>query len=836
MFPVLDIVNGIKTFAVMVNGVILGGFKGSPGAMVVSGKHVTLDGTWFDNSGDVPPPNSSALMEWLIDGASLGSGYLTGPPFTWTWDTTQVADGTHAIGARWIDSTGPLDAYHLQTRPAIVIVNNMAVNNGEQRVPVTGLGYNVRIDPQMPDFVNYPGAPQSNIVRPYPTQFIPPSKSPALRDASQWYREATTGGRYWEYMSAPQFQATLLGGVFVQGYLAQAAITLEGVYSSVIHHNNMDGGRNDNMIDPYSNAIGGPDGYWYGVDVAGRVWQLKHDGTVTTIAGPKRNRATLPYDYNDLSITEQQLAAKYTIVGTISGFGDFSGANDLCFDPRNSNILYVAKTLDHIIIKIDLSQNPPAATLYAGQDGVAGYVDGASDVALFNEPYSICMQNVPGHTDPIGTMYIADQQNSAIRTISPDGKTVSTMAGGAVGPTPPTLAAATANAASAANYSPPGTLPFTSAYMVFPQFLRMTSAGKIVLGEAWSQTVRVIDPNARTVARVGTFGDIQFGDSGNTWMWGDVDTLGTCGPVDDIVFAKSDSAPGSAATIWRLSLDGTYSAQFGGDSGLVPEGPYGPYAGGGHYPWVFAFSKTQARFLSMGFADTGVFSWRSVQPSDPAFDYNNSIGFDNATYTRGQNVFIMGTCPIFPWNSRPGFRALVGASGSGHLGSSVVPNFDDLMAHYPSNMPGDAGDQALAAFIQSGMGGSVPRPEITGNALRDLIYYIRRSSLAGSYPTIVNPGPDNADTTPPVISNVVATRTGPTTFAVTWQTDKPTMGLAACGTVANVYTVWSPIEASFGTSHTVTINGAPTASPQHFAVLSKDAAGNSAVSPDATIV
>jgi hypothetical protein len=237
----------------------------------------------------------------------------------------------------------------------------------------------------------------------------------------------------------------------------------------------------------------------------------------------------------------------------------------------------------------------------------------------------------------------------------------------------------------------------------------------------------------------------------------------------------------------------------------------------------------------MGFGDTGVYSWRPKQPTDPAFDYLNEVGIDRETYYRGQTVFLMGTCPMFPWNSRPGFRALVGANGSGHLGSNLVMNFDDIMAAFPSTTPGDSGDQALATYIRAGMGGSVPRPELTGNDLRDLIYYIRRSSLAGSYPTIVDPGSNNADTTPPVISNVVATRKGSTSFMVTWQTDKPTIGLAACGTVGNVYTVWSPIEASFGTSHSITINGAPTASPQHFAVLAKDMAGNSSVSADAAI-
>ena len=99
----------------------------------------------------------------------------------------------------------------------------------------------------------------------------------------------------------------------------------------------------------------------------------------------------------------------------------------------------------------------------------------------------------------------------------------------------------------------------------------------------------------------------------------------------------------------------------------------------------------------------------------------------------------------FPWDSRPCFWALRGAVGCGQLGlwgSPARNTFDDLMVTYPSTVPGDAGDVALANYIRSGFGGSVPRPEITGNDMRDLIYFIRRSTLAGSYPTPVNPGPD----------------------------------------------------------------------------------------------
>jgi hypothetical protein len=84
------------------------------------------------------------------------------------------------------------------------------------------------------------------------------------------------------------------------------------------------------------------------------------------------------------------------------------------------------------------------------------------------------------------------------------------------------------------------------------------------------------------VSRVGSFGNQPL-FAGTTWLWMYINTKGNCGPVDDILFFKSDSDLGSAATIWRLSIDGTFSVQFGGDSGFLS---IGDYSGGGHYPWV----------------------------------------------------------------------------------------------------------------------------------------------------------------------------------------------------------------------------------------------------------
>ena len=96
------------------------------------------------------------------------------------------------------------------------------------------------------------------------------------------------------------------------------------------------------------------------------------------------------------------------------------------------------------------------------------------------------------------------------------------------------------------------------------------------------------------------------------------------------------------------------------------------------------------------------------------------------------------------------------------------------------------------------------------------------------------------DVTAPVISNVLSTRLSSTSIRVTWTTDKPTLGFVAAGSPYSAgklapYNVWSPIESGYTTSHDVVATGLPTSLPTHYVVLSKDVAGNSATTSDATI-
>ena len=87
--------------------------------------------------------------------------------------------------------------------------------------------------------------------------------------------------------------------------------------------------------------------------------------------------------------------------------------------------IYVADTGNHTIRQID-KENGNTVTL-AGAAGSPGFVDGAGSVARFNFPASIA---VVGQT-----LYIADQNNFAVRRLSLKDLTVSTLAGGTQGTT-----------------------------------------------------------------------------------------------------------------------------------------------------------------------------------------------------------------------------------------------------------------------------------------------------------------------------------------------------------------------------------------------------------------
>ena len=841
----LDVRNGCVMFAPSLNG--------TPGYLtgnVVSGT-VTFIGTFaYGAGGGGPlPANGSLTMQWLVDGVPTGN-YFTAPPFSYTWDTTTVTDGTHVVSARIVDSNNPgLPAYNVKYSQLIVLVQNHGALNGAQTVPMTGWTANNPLSSvprithpysPIPDRIQFPGPgslPLHNATHAYPARVITGSNSSTLRNpdtSTLWYVEGVSRPLRNQYQGELIFQTTRQGGIFAQLFNTQAGSDASDAFAASRNFFEIDGGRDDNYINPYVTYVEFPGtssshDTWLGVTLSGRIFKMDHTGNVTTLAGLVGDRTKVWWDWTDVSLTAAELATRQLSIGTKT-FTNWAGWNDACFDPRDrtGNTIYVANVEYNFIAKITNLLSAPSATIYAGQEGVAGSANGAALSATFSGPYSICMA-----TD--GTMYVANSDNMLIRKISSDGSTVSTLFG-TVG-VPANSATALGNLGL---YSPVAATHFAGAYVCGDSSIRLTSSGtKIVLCEQFTSCVRLIDLVAQTVSRIIVVD--RFHTPGiphpAAWFWGDVDTAGVCGPVDDFIVASATEI------YWRGSLDGSYSAQWSDENAnYLAEG-----LGAAGYPWCVAFSRTQGRFLLGGISFEGSpNSWRVRQPSDPAIDVVNGTGI-SPNWTQGDQIWELGTTVMFgsnnvalgsfPWGSRPTLITTTGPRGLQHTG--VFPSIDDLVQSYPT-------DAALATYIQNGMGGSVPRPEITGNALRDLIYWIRRNSLQGSAvggvygTTLAQPGATDTNTTPPLITNVVATRLSSTSMQVTWTTDKPALGFAAAGAPYDAgssapYNVWSPFEATYSTSHSATVTGLSTARPTHYTVVAKDQAGNISYAIDATL-
>ncbi|WP_323755789.1 putative Ig domain-containing protein [Roseivirga sp.] len=168
----------------------------------------------------------------------------------------------------------------------------------------------------------------------------------------------------------------------------------------------------------------GPDGLLYIADMRnGLIRRVTLEGEVSIFAGTRFEDipSSGPYSRPEV-INGDRLEAI------------FFWPIDIEFD--TSGNMYIADSRNHIIRKIDISGQ---VTNFAGKYNIKtrnvnglssrvidpGYLDGASDVALFNTPSAISI-------DAANNVYVTDQYNHKIRKISSQGM-VTTIAGGIEG-------------------------------------------------------------------------------------------------------------------------------------------------------------------------------------------------------------------------------------------------------------------------------------------------------------------------------------------------------------------------------------------------------------------
>jgi hypothetical protein len=154
--------------------------------------------------------------------------------------------------------------------------------------------------------------------------------------------------------------------------------------------------------------------------------------------------------------------------GDVDGIGDiarFNGPWDLAVD--ESDIIYVADVANFTIRKVTAAG---VVTTLAGKAGEDGNADGLGTNAMFYAPSGV-------GSDRAGTVYVADSQNNTIRKINPATGEVSTVAG----------------LGGIANYGSADGMGSTARFFD-PSNVALDNAGNMYVSDGSNFTIRKITP------------------------------------------------------------------------------------------------------------------------------------------------------------------------------------------------------------------------------------------------------------------------------------------------------------------------------------------------------
>lgn len=801
---------------------------------------VTLEIMCADITYKVEEALTDCTVQWYKNGVAWGSPQAGNA--TKSWDTTTEANKPFVIEIKVISAGGAVPGLEMQNLsayrniPSLFRVGNGSAPAAPYDVPANDLWLRQIVDTQISynasagvDYVEYTGTHvRRTDTHPYPhaaaQKAVDAGDQTAMKTATNWVIESLNHHRNtWFDNVIPVWYRDSNEIPYVGGFFPRIDVNTEGSVGTDRKQPWFDGKRGDNCISSYSTFAGIPGQRgWLGMQIDGRVYHLKETGEVVTVAG-----WSTPASSTSTFWEARQLGNKGEDSRTISNFwtangatnkGDWSGyvatrfdsPNDLAFhyDWPTTKIVYVADTERHRIAQITFSDTSFSGAVITTYKDLSGY---AADA----EPYSLVVMDD-------GVIFYADRNRNEVVKIAASAGAITKLCD-----------------------------------FDFAQVIRRNSLGQLIVGSPVKDQAtynntgssnyhkgRVSRVNASTGAITDLFvptstypfqGYISAEPGGlnaPTWMWLDVDRWGSIGPTNTIYVASSISAEdstygleGSRSEWAAIYVDGsgdmTSIEDFHGtcnngtfyDGKLENTSILDPW---GHYVWAVTVHPNECRYISTGFGGLGVSVFRRIL-TDP----NNNYSADNAYYARGLIVWQRGTVVDWPLDSRPSFANIHGRNGYNLLGANFR-TFDEL---------NDLNDADLTTAIQAGLDGSIARPEITGDDLRDLIFYIRKNSLDGQMDN-VRPGSDAADTTNPTISNIQATG-GSGQFQVTWTTNESCIGFVEYGPT-DYYGLWK-LESAFATSHDQTVTSLITGTV-HYRVVAKDSAGNITRSSDATVV
>jgi hypothetical protein len=399
-----------------------------------------------------------------------------------------------------------------------------------------------------------------------------------------------------------------------------------------------DGPRGVGWMSPYvSGQIDSHGGFAF-VETGGPARYLKPDGEIVTVAGWRVKPGRDPVWSSKPLATVRGVMEKRG--QWTEGRGEFYTPLDLAIDPKNENVWYVVGYEDHCVWKIeidDMAAGAARVSVFAGDPNhSSGFVDGTGHAARFNGPVSLVF-------DPVSdALYVADQDNDAIRRITRAG-IVTTLLGGPG-------AAQRLRDRGATNVFDQNANRALGNDIYLPQCIRADSKGNLILLELGYGWIRRIDPVTRATK---VLGDVHqhFEEDYRGWAWLDVDRWGHSGPKDGIYWCKSVGE----------EIDGDTGAHFneiyawlppeGGKSRYVFGPHWDPYPFGWgardattapHYAWLVAVDPRGAVLVG-GFGTHGVSRLRVRRASDPVPARYHPAGHDD-----GRFVWASGAPWIWP--------------------------------------------------------------------------------------------------------------------------------------------------------------------------------------------
>lgn len=711
------------------------------------------------------------LLRYRIDGQIVSPVMAANAVFS--FDTSTLSNGSgHVITVDLID--GPVATVRAQAR-RLIVANGPAA---DRKVTVVGAEYQSnRFNGPKGDLVTLPDGPRADGVgSPMPYRFstpvhqraIPPQQ-PVLND-TMWEVEPlvhTTNGLY---VPTPDLALTKNGYPTVVNGVGQSGDNVTVALDPQDRTGYRDGPRNIGGVSPYGQACSkAGDPGWYRVEITGRVVYIDEHGTVTTIFGPRLKDGVVPLTRHDDTITTAQIKAhQVEFVGTCEGGAlPMRGVHDIQF--YSDHELLITDSFHHYLAILDI--NTRVLRRFAGvpkpyvngQRQPGAHLDGPAEAAtgpqaLLHLPYG-AIKDVAGVVWFVDVGDAAGNQGALRKVENGQVSTVLDLT---------------------------GRRPFVN---------RWFSDGTMLIIEQGIHgktpaTAMNYDP------ATGAYTFLTGVVSAN-WIWANVDHRGNAGVKDNFLVASGTGGYGNVELRRFSRIGQPYGdrPEFRGNSGRASQGHLTWVADPQtHYPWDAAIHESEAKVLTSGFGTTGVNQIRLYEPGETKPTYNH------AAYTTGMSVMQFGTVPAFGLYPRPSFTALRSLNGHGRLG---LPHFDDLRTMT---------DAALGAYLVSGFGGSVPRPELEAQWFQKAaIAFIRHNTLG--QPGVVWP------TRPPakqvVVRDLQLARSG-TTITVTYTTDEDTIGLFGIGAAANAYHMTSDF-GSWGRQHTLSYD-VGTTNPRNVAL------------------